>query len=162
MRREEPIAGQNTLEGELDFQNEATFLPLLGQILSLFEDGQIPSRLDPINFPDWVPSLILAEFTNSSGEEGLSFRFFGGTPVAFYGEMQDRKVRDEVAPETMARWLTFARETRCARRPMRLYTRGLGLEHGQLDIESLLVPTSSDGNTIDRIYCFGKYETFEL
>jgi hypothetical protein len=147
------------MDQTLQFKNAEKFQRLLDKIEPLFNGGNLPKNLDPISFAEWVPSLILSEFSHSPEGETLSFRYFGGVAADFYGELQGQAFSKASATADQARWYSHAEKVRDHRRPIRLSSEGNKLKKGKLDIESLLVPAASNGSDVDRIYCFGDYLT---
>ena len=154
-KRRKPL--QFSYDEDLTFLNGMRFKPLLDVILPKFDGEQLPTDLDPMDFPEWVPDLIMAELTGEGPSLGLAMRYFGGEPVQYYGELQGESFSKEGATADQDRWIAHAEKVKSLKRPLRLYTQQVQVKSQLIDIESLLVPTAEDGLSIDRIFCFGHY-----
>lgn len=144
-------------DATLRFADTETFGPLLDRLRPLYANGALPRAIDPVSFPDWVPRLIQVQLSEHDDDLTMTLRFFGGTPVGIYGELQGVSASRSTAGEHRSRWLTHAEAVLAERGLLRMIVRGVKVGGKKLDIESLLAPTSSDGHTIDSVSCFGDY-----
>lgn len=141
----------------LEFLVKEKFSELLEAILPLYDGGAVPGPIDPTDFPEWVPDLIVVEIEGEGDATAFTLRYFGGDIVTYYGERQGEKITRASAKEDEVDWIGHAYKVMDLRRPLRLHSQNVRVKVDYLDIESLLLPVSTDGGKIDRIYCFGNY-----
>jgi len=122
------------------------------------EDGMPRrDRFDPMNFPDVLPWMILAELVDQPNEArpyDMYFRYIG-TEFARYFNAQSvtRMLLSEVGPPYTERWFAVADAVKKANAPRYFKGAPFGTGYDYIALEMLALPFAKEAGKVDFILC---------
>ncbi len=114
------------------------------------------SDIDPVQLTHFLRRICIFEpIFSADGElDDIMVRLMGTETAGFYGEMTGDSVKNHRSREVVARIFESVGMLLESGRPVTGFARELSGEKNHLRIQSLFVPLSTDGETIDKIFVY--------
>jgi hypothetical protein len=153
-----PVEAAPELRAFLDRPENAAFLEFYEYWVRTAAGRAMPARadIDPLDIPRLLPNVFLMDVVPGTPRR-FRFRLVGTRIAELEGEMTDRFL-DEFVPgaaaAAMSRHYDEATEGRISVRHETLHWR----EREYINYDVLLLPLSSDGETVDMLFGLARYQ----